>query len=159
MLKAIWAMTKDHLVGKGNTIPWYIKEEFAHFRRQTLHQDVLMGQSTYLSLPKNFTDRNMYVLSKNPNWKPDNSSVVVLSDYTEFIKKYQNNLHQDLYVMGGISIYEQLVPHCDELIISIVKGDYEGDRYLYNVELNDFEIYKIENFKQFDVYYYRKRLK
>ncbi|MGY6172157.1 hypothetical protein ACW95P_02295 [Candidatus Mycoplasma pogonae] len=42
---------------------------------------------------QNFTDHNMYVLSKNPNWKTDNSSVVVLSDYTEFIKKYQNNLH------------------------------------------------------------------
>lgn len=159
MIKAIWAMTKEGVVGQDNTIPWHIKDEFKHFRSTTLNQDVIMGKNTYLSLPKNFDKRNIFVLSDDPNWKPDNENITVLNSYENLIKDYNNNPDKDLYVMGGIYVYKQMIPLCDELIVSIIKHNYSGNRVLDNIDFSNFEIYKTDEHEEFIVQYYKKIIK
>lgn len=158
MLKAIWAMTADGLVGIDNAIPWHIKEEFLHFRKTTLNQDVIMGKNTFLSLPKILDKRKMYVLCDDPNWKVEHENVIVVESYHEIISNYKSNLNKDLFVMGGISVYEQLIPLCDELIVTIIKGKYKGNRYLKNVDFSLFEIYQKEDYEQFEVFYYKRKI-
>ncbi|UVD81525.1 dihydrofolate reductase [Mycoplasma iguanae] len=157
MLKAIWAMTKDGLVGKDNTIPWHIKEEFQHFRNTTLHQDVIMGKNTFLSLPKILDKRKMFVLSDDSSWKVEHENVFIIDSFTEVIKPYKNNPHKDLYVMGGIYVYEQMIPLCDELIVTIIKGQYTGNRYLKNIDFTPFEVIKKVEHELFDVFYYQRK--
>ena len=50
MISLIWAMTKDHLIGKDNKIPWHIKEDLLYYKEKTNNQIVLMGENTYYSL-------------------------------------------------------------------------------------------------------------
>lgn len=157
MLIAIWAMTKTNLVGKDNGLPWHIKEEFAHFRKTTLNQDVIMGKNTFLSLPKVLDKRNIYVLSDDPNFHVDHPNVKIINGYEEVIKQYLNNPNKDLYVLGGIYVYETLIPLCDKLIVSIIKKEYEGNRYLKNIDLSPFKLMETKDFEEFNVHYYDKK--
>ncbi|MDZ7293659.1 dihydrofolate reductase [Mycoplasmopsis pulmonis] len=157
MIISIWAMTKEGLIGKDNQMPWHIKEEFQHFRRQTLHKTLIMGKNTFFSLPKVFDKRKMYVLSHEKDFKIDHPDVEVIYDYKDLLKEYANNDKKDIYVAGGLYVYQQLIPLSDILIVSIVKGSYEGNKYL-SVDFSNFVQYKQpEIYDQFSVYYYKKK--
>ncbi|VEU59840.1 dihydrofolate reductase [Mesomycoplasma neurolyticum] len=157
MIIAIWAMTKDGLIGKDNQMPWYIKEEFQHFRNTTLNKTLLMGKNTFFSLPKILDNRKMFVLSHEKDFKIDHPDVEVVYDYKELIKKYKNNPNEDLYITGGLYVYQQLIPLCDKLIVSIVEGNYEGNKYL-KVDFSNFYQHKDPvKYQKFTVFYYKKK--
>jgi dihydrofolate reductase len=48
----IAAIAKNNVIGKDNKIPWYIKEDFLHFKKLTTNHPIIMGKNTFLSLPK-----------------------------------------------------------------------------------------------------------
>ena len=50
MIKLIWAMDKNWLIGKENKIPWHYKEDLLYYKEKTAGQIVLMGDNTYFSL-------------------------------------------------------------------------------------------------------------
>ncbi|ARQ33777.1 dihydrofolate reductase [Mycoplasmoides pneumoniae] len=157
MVKAIWAMDQNGLIGNGNSLPWRIKAELQHFRQTTLHQDVLMGSATYLSLPSVFSERNVYILTRNLNFNPPDKGCLtkVIHEYENFIQPYLHHPDKHLYICGGAQVYEQLIPRCDALIVSTIFGKYTGDKYL-KVDFSPFELTKEISFAEFKVAYYHK---
>ncbi|MBY7705153.1 ATP-binding cassette domain-containing protein [Vibrio harveyi] len=51
-IAGILAMGKNNLIGKGDDLPWYVKEDFDFYREQTKHHDILVGKNTFFTLPK-----------------------------------------------------------------------------------------------------------
>lgn len=118
---AICAMSQNFVIGKNGKIPWSISEDLKFFRKQTLDKSILIGRVTFETLPF-LPRRKIYVLGKetnNPSYNMDD--VAFLSHYDE--------APEDIIVAGGGKIYESLLPLCDELILTIVDKDYEGDTY------------------------------
>ena len=70
MINLIWAMTKDNLIGKGNLMPWHIKEDLVYYKNKTAGKTVVMGEETYYSLKGYYKTRplpygTIYVASLN----------------------------------------------------------------------------------------------
>ncbi|WP_434333896.1 dihydrofolate reductase [Mesomycoplasma hyorhinis] len=159
MIISIWAMTEDGLIGKDNSMPWHIKEEFAHFRQTTLDKTLLMGKNTFLSLPKIFDRRKMYVISDDPEFKVEHPEVHIINDYSWLIKEYQRNPDKDLYITGGLMIYTALIPESDILIVSFIKEKYVGNRYLKNINWDLFDLVYEEDKGSFVVKTFKKKVK
>ena len=105
MIKLIVAMDPNQLIGKNNQLPWNIKEDLAHFKQTTIGHAVVMGRKTYESIGKALPNRVNYVLTRDPDFKAKESSVIIVKDYLELIKKYKNS--QDiLFVIGGEQVYQ-----------------------------------------------------
>ena len=139
MINMIWAMDENNLVGKGDKIPWHIKEDLIYYKTKTKGQTVLMGDTTYYSLRGYYKDKplpygKIYVATIDKNLVIDGCEMVY--DINEFLSKVDFNL----WVVGGATIYKLSLPYANRLYISFVKGTHEGDRYFPKI---DFDNYKL----------------
>ncbi len=139
MINLIWAMTKDNLIGKGNLMPWHIKEDLVYYKNKTAGKTVVMGEETYYSLKGYYKTRplpygTIYVASLNTDLKLDDA--IVINDLIDFV----SNFKDELWVVGGATIYKLTLPYADRLYISFVKGNYEGDKYFPQIDYSKYKL-------------------
>jgi dihydrofolate reductase len=139
MINLIWAMTKDNLIGKGNLMPWHIKEDLVYYKNRTAGKTVLMGEETYYSLKGYYKTKplpygTIYVASLNTDLTLEDATVV--NDVISFVKDFKD----ELWVVGGATIYKLTLPYADNLFISFVKGNYEGDKYFPQINYDEFKL-------------------
>ena len=141
MISLIWAMDKNWLVGKGNKLPWHFKEDLIYYKSKTAGKIVLMGDNSYFSLKSYYKDKplpygKIYVASLN-NLELDDA--IVINDVISFLKNFPKN--EELWVVGGATIYKFALPYADYLYITHVDGEYEGDAYFPKFDLdNEFDL-------------------
>ena len=139
MISLIWAMDKNWLVGKDNKLPWHFKEDLLYYKEKTAGNTVLMGDVSYYSLKSYYKEKplpygKIYVASLD---KLDLSDAVVVNDVVKFLKEFPKE--EELWVVGGATIYKFALPYADRLYITHVDGEYEGDTYFPKFDLeNDF---------------------
>lgn len=153
MFKIIVAHAPNRVIGNGIHIPWHIKEEFQHFKRTTLGHTIIMGSTTFLSIGKPLPNRKTIVINQDPNF--DTMGQELCTDLNEIISKYKDS-EEVVFVCGGASIYRQMLPYVNEMIISVVKKEVEGNIYFPEYE-NDFEVYEEVEYEEFIVKYMRRK--
>ena len=124
-LIAIAAMARNRVIGRGGTIPWHISDELRWFKRTTTGHTVLMGRKTYQSLGRPLPNRRNLVVTRGPEIE----GVTVIRDLAAFAPADFAAPGTNVFVIGGAEIYAQLIPRCDELILTVLPGDVEGDAY------------------------------
>ena len=153
MFKIIVAHDPNRVIGNGPNIPWHIKEDFLHFKRTTLNHTLIMGSTTFNSIGKPLPNRKTIVINNSLDF--DAMGEEVCTNLNEIIIKYKDS-DEVVFVVGGASIYRQLIDYTNEMIISLVKKEYEGNIYFPEYE-NDFITYKEEEYDEFTVKYMRRR--
>lgn len=134
MIKLIWAMDQNWLIGKDNKIPWHYKEDLLYYKEMTAGKNVLMGDKTYYSLKGYYKTKplpygKIYVASLEDITLSD---AVVIND----IKTFLANNKEDLWVVGGSTIYRFALEFADELYITHIEKTYDGDAYFPKFDLN-----------------------
>ena len=128
----IAAVSENGVIGKDKDIPWYIPEDFRHFAKTTKDHVILMGSSTWDSLPeaaRPLRHRTNVVLSSKRTFK-NAISCSTLSEALICCNTESEKLKTaEIFVIGGASLYEQTIGIADKLIISRVTGQHEGDTY------------------------------
>ena len=140
MINIIWAMDENNLVGNGDKIPWHIKEDLIYYKSKTKGQVVLMGDTTYYSLKGYYKDKplpygKIYVATIDKNLVID--GVIMVYDLVNFL---ENNQEDDLWVVGGATIYKISLPYANRLYISFIKGTHEGDRYFPKINFDNYNL-------------------
>lgn len=145
MIKLIWAMDENWLVGKDNLLPWRIKEDLKYFQSMTKNKTVLMGNETYLSMKgyyknKKFPFKKVYVANLEKKTYED---ATVVNDVNRFLKDFK----EELFVLGGPTIYKLSLPYANKLYITFVLNTHEGNVYFPKFDLTQFKIikYKTQN--------------
>ncbi|MGL4949382.1 MAG: dihydrofolate reductase [Anaeroplasmataceae bacterium] len=138
MISLIWAMDEKRLIGKDNKIPWRVKEDLLYFKEITNNQVVFMGFNTYMSLKGYYNDRplpfkKIYLITRKRMAFPD---ATVVSNVDEFL----SNTNEDIFVVGGAMLYEASFKYANKLYISYIKGEFEGDTYLADFDLSQFNL-------------------
>lgn len=152
MLSLIVAVDDNFLIGNGNCLPWYEPTDLKYFKKITLHKAVLMGYNTYLSI----INRNGKVLPKRKNYvlteeKQISGGGIIVTDLEKLLKEYQN---EELFVIGGKMVYENMLPRVDKLYLTRVKGTHEGNVYFPKIPFEEFRLISqevVENLT-FEVY-------
>lgn len=138
MLSLIVAIDDNFLIGNGNSLPWYEPVDLKYFKKVTLNKAVLMGYNTYLSIinrnGKALPKRTNYVLTEED--KIDGGGIKV-DDLEKLINDYQND---ELFVIGGKMVYENMLPRVDRLYLTRVKGSHEGNVYFPTIPFEEFKL-------------------
>jgi dihydrofolate reductase len=114
----IWAEGHNRAIGRDNTMPWHIPEDFAHFRRITQGRPVLMGRHTWDSLPrKPLPNRVNMVLSRS---LLEATGAQVFATVEEVLSFCRDVGYGELVVIGGSQLYEQFLSHADEVWVTHV---------------------------------------
>ena len=137
-INIIVAYSSNLAIGKDNNLLWHLADDMAFFKQQTSGKTVVMGKNTYLSLPKKFRPlpnrKNIVISSQEPIEVHENLSwYKSLEETISALKKSED----EIYIIGGGTIYEQTLPMADVVYATEVKVDIDGDTYF--PELNPLE--------------------
>lgn len=155
-MNLIAAVDENWAIGKNNQLLVRIPADQKFFREMTTGKVVVMGRKTLESFPNGqpLKNRTNIVLTRNKDYAVKNAVVVhSLDELHEELKKYDS---EDIFVIGGEKIYEQLLDECDVAHITKIDFAYDADAYFPNLDENpDWEITgDSEEQTYFDLEYY-----
>ena len=140
-MKLIAAVDNNWAIGNKGALLVRIRTDQMNFRALTTGKVVILGRKTLETFPQKqpLANRTNIILSKNPDYKVKDAIVVhSMDELMEEIKKYDTD---DVFVIGGESIYKALEPMWDTAIITKVEHSYEADAYFPNLDENpDWEL-------------------
>ena len=124
-------MAENRVIGNAGTIPWHLPEDFKFFKATTMGHAILMGRKTYESIGKPLPGRENIVLSRT---MPETPGVTIIRSLDE-LKELENKLDgRDLFVIGGEEIYRLLLSKVQELYVTKVPRQIEGDTHFPEFE-------------------------
>ena len=140
-MNLIVAVDKNWAIGLSNKLLVSIPADMKFFRETTSGKVVAMGRKTLESFPggQPLKNRTNTVLTKDLNYKVKDAVVVgTLEEMVEELKKYPS---EDIYVIGGESVYRQLLPYCDTAYVTKIDHIYEADTFFPNLdEMKDWKM-------------------
>ena len=121
-------------IGKENKLLVSIPADMKFFRTTTTGKVVVMGRKTLESFPGGLPLKNRVniVITRDKNYKAKDAVIVhSIEEALEEVKKYQS---EDVYVIGGDSIYRQMLPYCDKAHVTKIDFAYEADTFFPNLD-------------------------
>lgn len=165
MIKIIVAYDENFLIGKGDKLPWQIKEDMDWFRQTTTGHTVIMGRRTWESIPEKFRPlpkRLNCVLTRREVEIPlfyDPTEPTWCNSIEAGIKASERHLEEaNIYIIGGAEVYRQALEEdiVDEILASEIKGVYEGDVHFPNIREIGWTGTVVKEFDDFTVVKYIK---
>lgn len=154
-MNLIVAVDKNWAIGNKNKLLVSIPNDMKNFRKTTNGNVIIMGRKTLESFPQSqpLANRVNIVLTAKPNYKVNGATIVHSLD--ALMEELEQYTEQEIYVIGGESIYRQLLPYCKKAIVTKIDEAYEADTYFPN--LDDMEEWQIveesEEQTYFDICY------
>ncbi|MDZ7801819.1 MAG: dihydrofolate reductase [Trueperaceae bacterium] len=124
-VRLIAAMTRDRVIGRGDGMPWNVPDEYRHFLDSVRGGAVIMGRRSFEIFGADLRDARPIVLTRRDS-APHGA---LPAGDLEAALRAARRLDLAPWIAGGASVYEQALPLCDEMHLSIVPGRYDGDRW------------------------------
>lgn len=138
MLSIIVAVAENYAIGKDNDLIWYISDDLKRFKRLTTGHTILMGRKTYESLPNGaLPKRTNVVITRDKTLELD--KCVMFHSIEETIEKYKDS-EEEIFIIGGGSIYEKMLPYAQKLYLTKVHENFEADVFFPEISMDEWEI-------------------
>ena len=140
-MNLIVAVDKNWAIGKDQKLLVSIPQDMKFFRETTTGKVVVMGRKTLETFPggQPLKKRTNIVLTRDKNYQMKDAIIVHgIGELLEELKKYEE---EEIYVIGGESIYRALLPYCKVAHVTKIDHAYEADTYFPNLdEMDDWKI-------------------
>jgi dihydrofolate reductase len=137
------AATDGEVIGANGALPWHLPEDLRHFKRLTMGHVVVMGRVTYQSildrLGHPLPGRTSVVVTSRP-LPQDREDVLVAASPQVALEIAAEAGGSEVFVIGGESIYRQLLPAVDRVYLTRIHRDFPGDRRMPDGWLDGFEL-------------------
>lgn len=155
-MNLIVAVDNNWAIGNKNELLIRIPNDHKHFREETTGKVVVLGRKTLETFPQGLPlkNRTNIILSTNPNYQVKDAIVVhSIDELLEELKKYDE---EDIYIIGGDSVYRQMLPYCKVAHVTKIDYEYEADAYFPNLDKDEeWEITaESDELTYFDIAYY-----
>lgn len=121
----IAAMAKNRVIGKNGKMPWHLPADLAYFKRMTDGHPMLMGRTTLDSLPGLLPGRRHLVVTRQSDWSHPGCEVFSSIDAALAAVSAE----PVAMIIGGMQIYEQMLATADEVLLTEIDHEFDGDRY------------------------------
>lgn len=147
-MKMIVAVDENWGIGCNNKLLARIPEDLQHFKKHTVEKIVVMGRKNLESLPggKPLPNRQNIVITRNKDYKVEGA--LVLNSIEEAVEELNKYNKDDIYIIGGGTIYEQFMDYCSQAVVTKIQESFEADTFFPNLDKNkDWEISEISDIK------------
>lgn len=160
-MNAIVAVDKNWAIGNKGKLLVSIPSDMKRFREITTGKVVVLGRKTMATFPNGMPlkNRTNIVLTKDINYKAGDAIIVHSID--ELLEELKNYNSEDIYIIGGDSVYKQMLPYVDICEVTKIRYAYEADSYFPNLEKDENWVIDSESEEQtyFDTEYTFQRWK
>ena len=140
---AVLSADKNWAIGYKGDLLVKIPNDMKMFRKLTTGNVIVMGRKTLESFPNSqpLPNRVNIVMTQNPEYQA--KGCVIVHSKEELLEELKNYPDKQVYVVGGESIYRELLPYCEEAYVTRIDYEYQADRYFPNLdEMEDWEMYE-----------------
>jgi dihydrofolate reductase len=185
--KAIAAMSLNRVIGADGKIPWHLPEDFKWFKKMTLGNVIVMGRKTFEGLGQPLPNRKNMILTRHPQrlikihpeifgryheWrggrylkrayqfrftKLEGKQPTEILIFNSLDKLNPSEFPNDIFICGGAQIYEQALPRCADLYLTLVKREVAGDAIFPPFEEKFSLIEEIRDTPEFKILRYRHK--
>ncbi len=144
MISIIVAVSEDLGIGKNNELLWHLPDDLRRFKKLTFGKTVIMGKRTWESLPKKpLSGRKNVVITDIPHESFDNA--VTAYSIEDALAKCEKG--EEIFIIGGGSIYNQFMPLADRLYITHVHKKTPADVYFPKIDSRIWKVIDKEEYK------------
>lgn len=134
-IKIVVAYSDNRVIGRGNTLPWRIPSDLAHFKRNTMGLPIIMGRKTWESLGRALPGRPNLVISRQAGYTAPGASVFPSLEQALESCSSQTSV----CIIGGAQIFEQALALADEIIATEVHAQIDGDVFFPGLAESDWQ--------------------
>jgi dihydrofolate reductase len=148
------AVAENGVIGKDGELPWHIPEDMEHFKNLTMGNPVLMGRTTFESLPnsvKPLPGRTNIVLTRS-GVEADVKEAGTIEEAYRIAEEHGDKV----YIAGGASVYEQMLEDTDRIEITRIHEEYDGDKEFPDWDTEDWEEVEREDHEDFSFLTYKR---
>jgi dihydrofolate reductase len=152
--KAIAAMSLNRVIGADGKIPWHLPEDFKWFKQTTSGHVIVMGRKTFESLGRPLPNRTTIVVSRSGANFP---GVQTVSDLASLEAAVSGLGARDIFICGGARLYQEALPHCSDLYLTLVKQVVKGDTFFPPFEDRFELVAELRDCADFRILHYQNR--
>lgn len=122
------AVSDNGVIGQKGSLPWHLPAEMAYFKQTTMGHPIIMGRKTHESIGRALPGRYNIVMTHDKNYKAKDCAVVAsIEEALEAAQKIEGA--EEIFVIGGESVYKEVLPKSDKLYLTKVHAAVEGDKF------------------------------
>lgn len=127
ILSIIAAVARNGVIGRDNDLPWRLPADLKYFRARTLGRPCLMARKTFESLGGGLKGRTNIVLTSQEDFRAEGAIVVHSIDEGLRVAEEHLGEGEEVMILGGATLYEQILPRVDRMYITEVDAEPQGD--------------------------------
>lgn len=121
MIKLIVAISKNRVIGDSNKLIWHLPADLKRFKEITGGHSIVMGRKTYESIGRPLPNRRNIIITRDQNYDIEGCEVVNSIDEALLLTA------SDCFIIGGGEIYKQTLNIADQIYMTVVEEEFEGD--------------------------------
>ena len=141
-VSVIVAASANNVIGVAGGLPWRLPEDLRRFKELTMGKPMLMGRLTYESIGKALPGRRSIILTRQVDFQATDCEIVATADAA--IAAVGDV--EELMIIGGGNVYEQLLPMTDRIYLTRVHTHIDGDTYFPEIDPADWRSMNAERF-------------
>ena len=138
IISIIAAIDQAGGIGKDSRLPWHLSEDLRRFKQLTLGHHIIMGRKTYESIGRPLPSRQSIVITRNPEYQGE--SIIVAPSISSALQIAMDNGEDEVFVIGGGEIYEQILPFADRIYLTEVNTVSNCDTFFPVIDLDEWEV-------------------
>lgn len=131
-ISLIVAMSSNRAIGLNGQMPWHLSADLKRFKQITMGSPILMGRKTFEAIGRPLPGRDNIIISRDPHYQQPGCRV--FSDIDSVLRACADC--PELYVIGGATLYEALLPRADYLYLTEIHKIFAGDTFFPEIDLN-----------------------
>lgn len=132
------ALSENRCIGRDNRLPWHLPDEWAYFRHISQGKPFLMGRKSYESPDGLYSSYRNVVLSTRSDLPLDHQPAQQARSLHEAMALLADE--DEVLVLGGVSLFEELLPRVVKLYLSMIHADIEGDVFFPEIDFSKWKL-------------------
>jgi dihydrofolate reductase len=129
-ISLIVAMASNRAIGLNGKMPWHLSADLKRFKQITMGAPILMGRKTFEAIGRPLPGRENIIISRDPSYQQPGCRV--FGDIDSVLQCYAGS--QELFVIGGATLYEAMLPYADYLYLTEIHKIFAGDTFFPKID-------------------------
>ena len=136
-MNMIVAVDANWAIGNKGSLLVRIPADHKMFRNETIGKTVVLGRKTLETFPQKqpLSGRTNIILTRNPDYKAGDA--LIAHSLEALLGMLKDIPDEEIYIIGGSSVYDMMLPYCDTVHVTKIDHEYEADAYFPNLDESD----------------------
>jgi dihydrofolate reductase len=125
-ISMIVAVASNGVIGHDGQLPWHLSADLKRFKAITLNSPIIMGRQTFESIGKPLPNRTNIIISRTADYQQPGCRVF---NTIEPALAYAGQIAEEIFIIGGSSLYQTLLPYTDTLYLTEIHQEFTGTTF------------------------------